>query len=251
MEKHPEVGVVGGAIEVINARGKSLVTYRHPIKDREIKSALLDRGSVLCHPTVLMRKDVLVSVGGYRKIVVDAEDYDLWLRIGDRFQLANLETVVLKYRRHADQVSVRSYRQQALSSVVARTAALLRRDGKPDPLDSVGAITPALLAGFGVSEAAQEIAVARGYLGCIRRMADAGEYVDALKLIELFCPSDWKHAEKRVMADSRLLAARIYWHQRRFAKSTLSAGRALVTRPIMLGRPLMPLMRWLRLVGTH
>jgi hypothetical protein len=51
------------------------------------------------------------------------------------------------------------------------------------------------------------------------------------------------------IADLRLIAARLYWKQGRFARSLLAAGHAFVTRPMMLGRPVKLLLRWLQL-GT-
>src|ERR1017187_10047468 len=64
MEKHPEVAAVGGAVEWINATGKPLMIARHPLGDRELQAALLTH-SVLWQPTVLIRRDAFVSVGGY------------------------------------------------------------------------------------------------------------------------------------------------------------------------------------------
>ena len=251
MEKHPEVGVVGGAIEIINATGNSLITHRYPIKHCEINEALLRGDCSLVHPAVLMRKEVFVSVGGYRKIVVDAEDYDLWLRIAENSQLANLEVVVLKYRRHVNQLSVHKCKQQALSNLAASVSAASRRNGNPDPLDSVGEITPAVLAELGVSEASQQAAVTRGYLTSILSMYEAREYSIAGNLMSgMLRSSEWKNAENPVIADFYLLAARLHWRQRRFMKSILSAGQAVVTRPIILGRPLKPLLQWLRLASV-
>ncbi len=244
MEKHPEVGVVGGAVELINPIGKFIGSSAKPIEDREIRSALLRGECPLTHPTVLIQKDILVSVGGYRKLLVDAEDYDLWLRIAERSQLANLKAVVLKYRRHPRQVSVRMFRQQALSNLVARMSALSRRDGIRDPLDSIVEITPAVLAELGVSETRQQAVVAQGYLNCIRSMIDAGEYSIASNVVsEMLRSIDWKHAKKNVIADFRLLVARLYWCQRRYVRSLLTAGHAVITRPIILARPLKPVLR--------
>jgi GT2 family glycosyltransferase len=75
------------------------------------------------HPTVLMRRDILAAAGGYRKAFVHAEDYDLSLRLAERCRLANLEAVLLKYRLHPHQVTVRKFRQMALSSLAAQRAA--------------------------------------------------------------------------------------------------------------------------------
>ncbi len=248
MEKHPEIGVVGGAIEVVNTTGKSLVTHRYPINNREIQQALVRGDCPLVHPAILMRKEVFVSVGGYRKFVVDAEDYDLWLRIADRSQLANLEMVVLKYRRHPHQISIHRFKQQALSNLAARLSAVSRKNGKPDALVSVKEITPSVLMELGMSEAMQQAAVVRSYLTSILSMYEACEYSAACKLMnEMLHSSEWKHAESAAVSDSHVLRARIYWHQRKFAKSILNAGHAVITRPIILARPLKPLLSQLRL----
>jgi glycosyltransferase involved in cell wall biosynthesis len=244
MDKHREVGVLGGAIEWIDTAGKSLLKCQHPIKDRDIKQALNRGDCPFSHPTVLMQKEVLDSVTGYRMAMVHAEDYDLWLRIADRFQLANLDTVVLKYRVHPNQVSVRRCRQQAISNLAARIAASERRNGNPDPFDSAEDITSKVLIRFGVSEAKQQTAVVRGCISCISSMCEAGEYEIALNEIsEVLRSSDLKLVDSPEMADLRLLAARLYWHQSKFAKSILCAGHAVIARPKILGRPLKSLMR--------
>ena len=197
-----------------------------------------------------MRTRAFRSVGGYRKAVVDAEDYDLWLRIADNFQLANLKTVVLKYRRHQEQVSVRKFRQQSLSSHAARMAALSRSRGDPDPLESIEEITPTVLTALGLSMDKQHAAVVRGYLTCIRSMSDAGESTAVLDTTNAMLRSpEWEGAELSLRADFRLLSARIHWRKRRFLRSIAGAIHALVMRPVILGRPLKPLLRRLRLVG--
>jgi glycosyltransferase involved in cell wall biosynthesis len=246
MEAHPEVAVVGGAVEFVDATGKVLTIARYPCENREIQSALLD-ASVLWHPTVLLRKEVFAVVGGYRKI---AEDYDLWLRIAEHFQLANLDAVVLKYRLHPYQISVRKVRQQALGAAAVQAAAWSRRNGNPDPLEAVEEVTSAMLGQLGVSESTLQTTLGRGYLSCIRNMVAAGEYSLAFDALEEVRSSEFPHADNWVVADFRSLAARLYWHQKRFARSILSAGHAVITRPIMLGRPLKPFLRRFGLVGT-
>lgn len=248
MEKHPEVGVVGGAVDVIDITGKSLGTSANPIDDCDIRLALSDH-CAFWHPTVLMRKDVFVSVGGYRKAVFGAEDYDLWLRVAEHCQLANLDSVVLKYRCHSCQVTVSKIRQLAFSTLAARAAAALRRNGIPDPLDSIFEITPEVLTGFGVSESMQQAALARRYLWSIRMLYNNGEQAAAFDaLSEMLLSCDWKHAEKRVIADLRLLAARLYWHQRKRARSILAVCLALMARPIIIARPIKPLLYRLGLI---
>ncbi|MBZ5705516.1 MAG: glycosyltransferase [Acidobacteriia bacterium] len=246
MEKHPQVAVLGGAVEWIDATGKSLGTHNTPVADCEIKSELLHR-NVFWHPTVIMLREGFVSSGGYRKVVVDAEDYDLWLRIADRCQLANLETVVLKYRIHPFQVSMSKRRQQTLCKLAAQASASLRRNGTPDPLEAVKEITPAVLAELGVTEARQQSVLASDWRNWIRNMCLAGEYSVALKAADGMLQSDLQYVERWQIADLYLIIARLYWRQKRLLKSFLAAVRAVMTRPVVAGRPLKLLLRRLGL----
>ncbi len=156
MEQHPEVGLLGGAIEYIDGQGRVFRTYRHPISDLDIRAALARAEGSFCHPATVMRSDVLRATGGYRSNFLDAEDYDLWLRIAKRSQVVNLEGVVLKYRIHPGQVSQRKLRQQGLSILAAHESALSDGNSKWDTLGSDCVITPEVIARLGVSQATLE-----------------------------------------------------------------------------------------------
>lgn len=242
MEKHPELGVLGGAVEWINAKGKPLMIARHPLGDRELQSDLLIH-SVLWQPTVLIRRDAFARVGGYRGIFAPAEDYDLWLRIAEHFQIANLEQVVLEYRIHPYQVSLRRRTQQTLGILAAQASASSRRRGKPDPLASAEQITPTLLVELGVTEARQQRELASDCRQWIRHMYMAGEYNVALRAAEEILQSDLKNIERWQIADLRLTTAQLYWQQARFLRSVLRAAQAVLTRPMVVGRPLKPMLR--------
>ncbi len=241
MGNHPDVGVLGGATEWIDATGRLLRIDRPPVEDPEIRAALKGR-CPFATPTI--RTEAFGLVGGYRRVFVQAEDYDLWLRIAERFQCANLPQVVLKYRIHSGQLSVRRTREQTLCVLAAQVSALARGEGMPDPLDGVDAVTPELLAALGVSDATQQITTAGQCLSWLRTMYLAGEYSSALATTdEVLESSGWEHAERWQMADIRLIAARSYWKQRRFARSLLMACQAFMTRPAMAGRPIKTLLR--------
>ena len=59
-----------------------------------------DHQSALCHPAVMMRRQVVLDVGKYREQFRFCEDLDLWLRLAEHGRLANLPLVLLKYRTH-------------------------------------------------------------------------------------------------------------------------------------------------------
>lgn len=247
MEGHPEVGLVGGATEWINTVGRSLRIEFLPSEDHQIKSALVTH-CPFCHPTVLIRREAFVLMGGYRAVFAQAEDYDLWLRLSEHYRCANLKEVVLKYRIHPYQLTLRKQREQTLCKLAARASALSRRNRKPDPLDGCQEVTPALLAGLGVTDVILQNALASDCLNWVRSMTLAGEYLAALNAAIDLLRSDLKYVETWQIADLYLTIARIQWRQRKYWQGGLAASRAVITRPAVIGRPLRPLLQRLGLV---
>ena len=246
MEKHPAVGLLGGATEWIDSAGRSLYVDRFPLTDLELREAFSE-GCPYCQPTVLFRKDAFVLAGGYRAVFSQSEDYDLWLRVAEHFEIANLEQVVLKYRIHPGQISMRQRKEQSLTILAAQLSARERLKGNPDPMNACGEITPALIAGLGVNEAQQESKIVTGYRHWIRRMALAGEHAIALKTANEVARTDWQFDEQWQIADLYVIIAGLYWQQKKFFSSVFSIGRAVAMRPKIVGRPLKPLLERLRL----
>jgi glycosyltransferase involved in cell wall biosynthesis len=73
----------------------------------------------------------------------------------------------------------------------------------------------------------------------------AGEH-SIRDVVKRLYSSDWTYAEKWVLAELYLSAARLYWCQGQRARGFMAAGRAVVTWPRMLGRPVKPLLQWIR-----
>jgi hypothetical protein len=244
LEKHPEIGLLGGATEWIDKTGRSASTNYFPTSHDEIASDLAVR-CAFCQPTVLIRREAFKLVGGYRAAFIQTEDYDLWLRIAERFRCANLRQVVLKYRIHPHQVSLRKQREQTLCKLAAQASAVCRRKGLRDPFDTIREITPSVLVELGVSEVKQQANLASDCRNWIRSITAAGEYSAALNAAIDFLRSDLKFIEKWQIADLYLTIAQLYWRKGEFRKGGLAAGRAVITRPLVMGRALRPLLRGL------
>jgi hypothetical protein len=60
-------------------------------------------GPALLHPSIMMRRDDVLAVGGYRPFHV--EDIDLYLRMGERGKLGRVPEFLLKYRLHGNNIS--------------------------------------------------------------------------------------------------------------------------------------------------
>ena len=129
---HDRVAVVGTQTRLLVDGAPTAVTSRLPTDPAGCR-ALLPAASPLAHPSVMMRRSAILAVGGYRR-AVPAEDWDLWLRLAERHDLANLPDVHLDYRLHPGQLSRSGDERLAVAALVVRRAAEERRAGRPDPL---------------------------------------------------------------------------------------------------------------------
>lgn len=159
MREQPNIVVLGTAAEMIDQDGRALGRIQ-PSGDPALIREKLMEANWLAHPTVMMRRDVVLAAGGYRSIFTACEDYDLWLRISERHDLSNTPEPLLRYRIHDDQASRRSWVPQRLQVLAAQHAARLRRSGHPDPMHSYSRIDAATLRAIGVPRDAISAALA-------------------------------------------------------------------------------------------
>ena len=113
LRDHPEVVCLGGFQHHIDSEGRYLYLYTCPLGDPEIQDQMLLGHCEINHPSVMMRREVALAVGGYRAEMEHLEDLDLWLRMGERGQLANLDRVITRYRVHEKSKSEQFQREHA------------------------------------------------------------------------------------------------------------------------------------------
>jgi hypothetical protein len=98
MDVHPEVGVVGAGLELIDEKGRSTAVRRYPQSSAAI-ARKLQFTTALAHPTVVFRASVAKAHGGYDPSYRYAEDLDLWLRwLNKGIVFANVTDILVKYR---------------------------------------------------------------------------------------------------------------------------------------------------------
>ena len=105
MELHPDHVVVGSSFEKINESGQSIGEFKAPQEHQEIDVMNLAGHTSICHPTAMIRTTAIRQINGYDPATECAEDLDLWLRIAEIGELANLADVLVKYRMHDDSIS--------------------------------------------------------------------------------------------------------------------------------------------------
>jgi glycosyltransferase involved in cell wall biosynthesis len=244
LEKNPNVGVAGSAVELIDATGRTLCRETRAVEDYEIRRRLLDY-CVFAHSTVIFRREAFMSVGGYRKFFVGAIDYDFFLRIAESWKLANLPEVLLKYRIHPGQVCSSRFRQLCLSSLAAQAFAAARRDGKPEPVISAERATPEVLARLGVDQATQHRLFFQFYCYWLQAALRASDHDTFLRLSEdhtflqlvdeFIDPSRSGTVGQYALSNAVLLAIRI--HHRRghhFKALAFVVRRGIIIAPMVL-----------------
>ncbi len=104
LDAHPEIGVVGCRMEVVDTAGQKTGEFDVPLTPAECAWGLLFEAP-LAHPTVVMRREVYEACGGYDPAAHIVEDYELWTRLFEHTRFANLPGRLLRYRRHGATVT--------------------------------------------------------------------------------------------------------------------------------------------------
>lgn len=101
---NPHVGVLGANYQPIDDHGRpSGPPTAVPTLSGHIHW-MLHMHNCVNHPAAMIRRALLVSLGGYRDAAA-ALDYDLWVRAAPMTRLANLSDVLVLYRQHDSNVS--------------------------------------------------------------------------------------------------------------------------------------------------
>jgi glycosyltransferase involved in cell wall biosynthesis len=148
LDDHPRVAAVGTCIRGIDADGRPLGNGEYRTLPDDVRKTLLDGNSPMAHPSVAMRRDAVLAVGGYHPAFRYAEDFDLWQRLSEHYDLANLPDILLDYRWH-DKNTTKVHRfSQSLSAYLARFAGDARRRGLRDPTETLDTLSIADLDRF-------------------------------------------------------------------------------------------------------
>ena len=97
MKSRSAVAVAGSYIVHMGKTRYRDRLVRLPTASPEIVRTL-ESENCIYHPSVMMRRESIISLGGYRPEFRHAEDYDLWLRVSQSYEIANIPVALLRYR---------------------------------------------------------------------------------------------------------------------------------------------------------
>jgi glycosyltransferase involved in cell wall biosynthesis len=172
LSQHPSAAAVGSACEVIDRAGRVIRLIHFPTTPAQIRERLL-QANCIAHPTVLMRRDAVLAAGGYRRAFPHCQDYDLWLRLSEDYDLLNIDDPLLRYRQHSGQATWFNLEERILSELGTQISARCRRAGEADPAKGLEAITRGDLRKFGMSDAEIDAQIVARALDAAREAARA------------------------------------------------------------------------------
>jgi hypothetical protein len=106
LEQNPDVVAVGCQARFMDENGGLLGPWKFETNDFLVRYDLLTNKTPIVHPGVMMRRDKVVSIGGYDESLMTAQDRDLWWKLAAIGRLANCPETLLDYRRHGQSVTL-------------------------------------------------------------------------------------------------------------------------------------------------
>lgn len=122
LEENPHYALATCFVEKIDASGGMLGIEKTPISQQTLKNTL-EIYNCITHGSVMVRKDAVLEVGGYRNVFELSQDYDLWLRMIEQFEFSVIPVVLYQYRKNPTGVSsLFKKRQEAFASLARQLA---------------------------------------------------------------------------------------------------------------------------------
>lgn len=127
--QNPGTVLVGTSVQVVNENGENITSYIPMLTDRSLRRRMLGK-NCFAHASVMFTKSVAQEVGGYLESpsVRHCEDYDLWLRMGTKGNLANISDYGLRYTLRVGSIS-HTHKKNQLSTNIR----LIKKYGKYYP----------------------------------------------------------------------------------------------------------------------
>lgn len=134
LDRRRDLVALGSAVVRHREDGARLWTSRYPRTPREVRETL-PRECPFCQGAVLMRREAVERIGGYRPGLTNVEDYDFFWRLLELGSGANLREPLYHYRFTRKSMSTEGPAEQVLLAHAVRRLASMRREGGPEDLE--------------------------------------------------------------------------------------------------------------------
>jgi glycosyltransferase involved in cell wall biosynthesis len=112
--------LVGSNAIVIDENSDIIGKTNLPLNHNNIKKNLLSMKPSLIHPSLMIKRACVLNSGGYSNYFKHTEDYELWLRLIDKYKFQNCKQDLTLLRKHSKNISKVHINDQILNSYVAK-----------------------------------------------------------------------------------------------------------------------------------
>lgn len=135
LQTHPQVGAVFGLPAFINEQGEVFADPAHRDHNAFVSGErtrhqwlrhFFDQGNALCHPTVLIRREVYNRLGLYDPRLAQVPDLDMWIRLASHTGLHVLPQALTAFRVRDGQKNASAGRPEVIVRDAWERARILR-----------------------------------------------------------------------------------------------------------------------------
>ncbi|MBD2665438.1 hypothetical protein B6N60_04428 [Richelia sinica FACHB-800] len=112
LAENPQAAVAYSWTDYIDEHGKFLLAGTHINVNGDVYEKLLTNNFLENGSNPLIRKEAIISLGGFDESLNAAQDWDMWLRLAAKFEFVCVPTVQILYRFSANSVSTNLARQE-------------------------------------------------------------------------------------------------------------------------------------------
>lgn len=108
LDKNNQIGAVFGMPKFIDQYGKQIKVKQNefshsliPKTREEWINTFFKKGNCICHPTVLIRRECYENVGFYNPVFRSLPDFEMWVRLVDKYNIQVIDEYYVNFRRHS------------------------------------------------------------------------------------------------------------------------------------------------------
>ena len=134
---HQDTTLVGSGGYLINNLGHK-VSRINVISRECVIRRLMTHLNLFIHSSIMVRRRIIEDVGGYREKFRYSQDYDLILRVSDKYILSNIPDHLVGWRISSTSQTMQHHSLQRIYADIAREFAFERKEKGYDNYDSIG-----------------------------------------------------------------------------------------------------------------
>ena len=136
LNTHPDTALVGSGAYLIDDLGRKGGKINVISRDSIVRK-LMTRVNLFTHSSIIVRREVIEDVGGYREKFRYVADYDLYLRLIDIYKLSNVSDYLIGWRTPNTSITMRHHILQRIYADIACEFAFERKEKGYDSYDSM------------------------------------------------------------------------------------------------------------------